>query len=141
MRFLLTTIFILAVALSVSAQKEGTVHAIGKDSDGDMWYVDTTLVVRPKPPADWMLIVPMYTILEGRTLVFYFSVDCSDSTYQLRKAQSINRQGETLWEREEKSAWSRFTGHTGNGARIVCTSEGKKSTRLPVSTSKEVDGR
>ncbi len=106
-----------------------------------MWYVDTTLVVRPKPPADWMLVVPMYTILEGRTLVFYFKVDCSDSTYQLGKAQSLNRQGETIWEKEEASAWSRFAGHTGNGARIICADQRKKSQRLPVTNDAKVDGR
>lgn len=132
----------ICALFGVSYAQKTDVHAIGKDSDGDMWYVDTTLVARPKPPADWMLLVPMFTLLDGRTLVFYFNVDCSDSTYQLRKAQSINRQGETLWEKDEKSAWSKFTGHTGNGARIVCNKLGSRpSTRLPISTSKEVDGR
>ena len=141
MRFLLAFTMI-CVLFGVSYAQKSDVHAIGKDSDGDMWYVDTTLVVRPQPPADWLLIVPMYTLLDGRTLVFYFNVDCSDSTYQFRKAQSLNRQGETLWEKDEKSAWARFTGYTGTGARVVCNKLGNRpSTKLPVTNGKEVDGR
>lgn len=132
----------ICALFGVSYAQKSDVHAIGKDSDGDMWYVDTTLVVRPQPPADFLLVMPIYTILTGRTLVFYFTVDCSDSTYRLVKAHTINRQGETIWEKDSDGVWAKFAGYSGNGARVVCrTFQGRPSTKLPVTNDGKTDGR
>ena len=132
----------ICVLFGVSyAQKSDTTHAIGKDKDGDMWYLDTDLVVRPKPPADWMLIVPMYTLLPGRGLIFYFNVDCSDSTYQLTRAQVVDVSGRVLVDDDKKTAWAKFVGHTGAGARLACTTFRNKTTRLPAINDGKTDGR
>lgn len=119
MRFLLT-LTMICVLFSVSYAQNKTTHAIGKDNDGDMWYIDTALVVQPRPPADWIRVMPIYTLLPGRALIFYFNVDCSDGTYQFYKAQSIDANGKILFEREDPSRWSKFTGYSGAGARMAC---------------------
>jgi len=119
------------------AQTSDTIHDVGRDSDGDTWYLDTSLVVRPKPPADFLLIMPVYTKMDGRTLVFIFTVDCSDSTYQMSRAFTMNGQGEILWRREEKSRWANFTGYSGNAARIIC----RRDFKLPIVNDGKSDGR
>jgi hypothetical protein len=130
MRFILTMTMICALFGVSYSQKTDTVYNVGKDRDGDTWYLDTDLVVRPQPPADWLRIMPIYTTLDARTLIFLFNVDCSDNTYQLVKAFSLDRRGNKIWEREERGRWSPFTGYSGNAARIVCrTNAGKQ---LPV---------
>jgi hypothetical protein len=120
MRYLLTITMMCALFGVSHAQATDTVHNVGKDRDGDVWYLDTDMVVRPRPPADWVRVMPIYTNLAGRTLVFIFNVDCSDNTYQLVKAFSMDAQGRKTWERDENGRWSNFTGYSGNAARIVC---------------------
>jgi len=114
----LTTICVLSGVFY--AQKPDTTYYVGKDKDGDSWFLDTDTVVRPKPPADWLLIMPIYTRLPGRTLVFMFNVDCADSTYQLVRAFTMNTKGEVIWTRDDPSTWAKFEGYSGNAAKITC---------------------
>lgn len=128
MRFLVTTAMICVLFGVSYAQQDLTVHNIGKDKDGDTWYVDTSLTRKLNPPSDWITLMPIYTLLPGRALVFYFNVDCAEGTYQLRKAQSIDTNGRVIWEQNERSSWAKFVGYSGRGAQIVC----KQGNRLPI---------
>ena len=137
MRFLLTTALICAFFGVSYSQKTSTVHNVGKDKDGDVWYLDTSLVVKANPPADWLRVMPIYTQLPGRTLVFMFNVDCTDSTYQFVKAFSMDRGGNLLFEETNRSAWSRFAGYSGNAARMVC----RQAQGLPINNDSRIIGR
>lgn len=134
MRFLVTLTMIW-VLFGVSYSQESTTYDIGTDKDGDTWFLDTSLTRKLAAPADFITLMPIYTRVSGRLLVFYFNVDCSDSTYQFIKAQSIASDGRILWEREEKSRWANFTGYSGRGARIVC----KQTKGLPTIESGRID--
>lgn len=116
-------IMVATLATAGTGQDTKTIHNIGKDKDGDTWYLDTSLVFRLRPPADWVLLMPIYTTLNGRTLVFMFNVDCSDRTYQMVKAFSMNRAGETLWEKTERTPWSSFTGYSGRAGTLTCNNQ------------------
>lgn len=131
MRYLFTITMICTLFGVSYAQKTDTIHDVGKDKDGDSWYLDTKLIVRPEPPAEWLLVMPIYTRLGERTLVFMFNVDCSDSTYQFVKAFSMDRTGKILFEETKRTDWARFTGYSGNAARITCRVKGAQ--RLPMS--------
>jgi len=120
MRYLLTITMMCALFGVSHAQNTDTVYDVGKDRDGDTWYLDTDMVVKPRPPAHWLRVMPIYSILRDRTLVFIYNVDCSDSTYQLVKAFSMDNRGRKIWERDERGRWGQFTGYSGNAARIVC---------------------
>ena len=111
------------------SQEADTVHNVGKDKDGDTWYLDTSLIRRLDPPSDWAILMPIYTEMSNSTLVFVFNVDCSDSTYQLVSAFSFDKSGRRLFHSKERTAWAKFTGYSGNAARITCRTEG--SRRLP----------
>jgi hypothetical protein len=132
-KILLTLLLTATLGVAAQTKKEDTIHPVGKDGDGDQWYLDTSLVVTPKPPSDWVRIMPIYTTTKGRTLVFFFNVDCSDSTYQMTRAFSMDDAGRKLWERTVTSRWAKFVGYSGNAARIVCAAE-----RRP--TSNRFDG-
>jgi hypothetical protein len=133
MKKLLTLTMICVLFGASYAQKTDTVHNVGKDRDGDTWYLDTDLVVTPRPPADWIRVMPIYTRLSGRTLVFMYNVDCSDSTYQFVKAFAMDAAGNTLYEENKRSAWAKFSGYSGNAARIVC----RKERQLPLSSGQD----
>ena len=117
---LLTLTAICVLSGTFYAQKPETTYYVGKDKDGDSWFLDTDLVVRPKAPADWLLVMPIYTRLPGRTLVFMFNVDCSDSTYQFARAFMMDTSGKVMWTRDTTTRWGRFDGYSGNAAKITC---------------------
>jgi len=133
MKKLLTTIFLVALfAILVTGQtKKEEIYEVGRDKDGDLWHLDLSLVVRPRPPADWLLVMPIYTTDGSRTLVFMYNVDCSDNTYQIVKGFSMNRRGETIWESQRRGDWSKFQGYSGNAGRILCS----KKRQIPVNNS------
>ena len=130
MRFLLTLTMICALFGVSYPQAKDTVHNVGKDKDGDTWYLDTEVIRRLDPPAEWAYIMPIYTRLPGRTLVFFFNVDCTDNTYQLVRSLTLDNNAEVIGRRDERSVWASFTGYSGNAAKIVC----RQTRRLPTST-------
>lgn len=138
MRFLLT-LTMICVLFGVSyAQKGAKVHNLGKDADGDTWFLDTSLVKQGRDEFAWITYMAVYSFLNERLLVFYFNVDCSDRTLQFVKAQAFNSEAKVVWEKEDRSAWSSFSGFAGRGASISCQ-EVKKGTILPV-INKGVNG-
>jgi hypothetical protein len=128
MRFLLTITMICAFFGVSYSQTKDTLHNVGKDRDGDTWYLDTEVVRRLDPPAEWAYIMPIYTKLSGRTLVFFFNVDCTDNTYQLVRSLTLDSNARVINRTNERSVWAPFTGYSGNAARIVC----RENQRLPI---------
>jgi hypothetical protein len=72
--------------------------------------------------------MPIYTKLPGRTLVFFFNVDCTDNTYQLVRSLTLDSNARVINRTNERSVWAPFTGYSGNAARIVC----RENQRLPI---------
>jgi hypothetical protein len=128
MRFLLTITMICVLSGVSYSQTKDTLHNVGKDRDGDTWYLDTEVVRRLDPPAEWAYIMPIYTKLPGRTLVFFFNVDCTDNTYQLVRSLTLDSNARVINRTNERSVWAPFTGYSGNAARIVC----RENQRLPI---------
>ena len=134
MRFLLTMTMICVLSGVAYSQTKDTLHNVGKDRDGDTWYLDTEVVRRLDPPAEWAYIMPIYTRLPGRTLVFFFNVDCTDNTYQLVRSLTLDNEANVIGRTTERSIWASFTGYSGNAAKIVC----RMTNRLPTSTKEGI---
>lgn len=129
----LVTICVLFVGLGYG-QKKSTLHDIGKDKDGDTWYIDTDLVRQGSGNLSWVTFMAIFTPMNDRILVFYYNVDCSDSTYQFVKAQTMDAKGTLLWEKTASSRWVPFASYSGRGGRIACEHI-KKGNRIPISTT------
>jgi hypothetical protein len=141
MRFLLTFTMICALfGVSYAQKTNDTTHNLGKDRDGDTWYLDTDLLRRLDPPADWVIIMPIYSILTNSGLIFFYNVDCSDSTYQMFRARSIDVNGRVIFSDDKRSAWGKWSGYSGRAAKIACEHM-NKGRRLPVSNDGRIIGR
>ena len=120
MRFLLTLTMICALFGVSYAQDMDTIYDVGRDKDGDTWFLDTSLIRRLDPPADWAILMPIYTKVKGGTIVFTFNVDCSDSTYQLTGSITLFDSNRKPVRTVKQTAWTKFFGYSGKAARITC---------------------
>lgn len=135
MKFLLTTamICVFFVGFGMAQLKDGT-YNVGKDREGDTWYLDSNLVVPVKDTDGYVMAIYTGTVVR---IVFFFVVDCSDNTYKLTR--SLGYRNDVLFHQEDiKSKWANFQGYSGRAAKLVCDAH-PKGRRLPAIGEGRID--
>lgn len=124
------TIFAIAVImcamLTASAQMKDGIYNLGKDDDGDTWYLDSNLVIPIKTVPNHY-VMSIYMDKKARRLFFMFHIDCTDNTYRLIGARAFYRD-HLVYTNNDESDWANFKGYSGRAATMVC----KADTKLPV---------